>query len=70
MGIRKHNKGQLMLDDINVQTLIGMFDLVPNTLFWIKDEQCNQSSDLRGQSKEYETTLQGFDQAGFYYGGF
>ncbi|KAL5247349.1 hypothetical protein ACHWQZ_G019273 [Mnemiopsis leidyi] len=33
----------------------------------IKDEQCNQSSDLRGQSIEYETTLQGFDQAGFYY---
>ncbi|GEA10960.1 response regulator transcription factor [Alteromonas sp. KUL49] len=40
MGVGKSSKNQLVVNDINVQTLIGMFDLVPNTLFWIKDEQC------------------------------
>lgn len=40
MNAELKNDVKTLLENIHINELIGMFDLVPNTLFWIKDEQC------------------------------
>ena len=40
MSVESKSEALAMLKGIDIKELIGMFDLVPNTLFWIKDEEC------------------------------
>ena len=40
MSVESKSEVLAMLKGVGIKELIGMFDLVPNTLFWIKDEQC------------------------------
>ncbi len=40
MSVETKSDAVALLTNIHVTELIGMFDLVPNTLFWIKDEHC------------------------------
>lgn len=40
MAVESKSDALAMLKGIEIKELISMFDLIPNTLFWIKDDQC------------------------------